>query len=379
MELKIGILLPRSEMFPTLALDFLNGCKLAFKNSMPDGMSQNFIVEGIGNATDSSLLKIAEKFILQEDVDITLAFCGSFYLTDLIQIFNSYKKPLIRIDLGGSVLTKEHLSPYVLHHTLNIWQSAHAAGKYAAHNYGKKVSVMTSIYDGGYHLAASFVKGYTDEGGEISSYYGGPMDYKSENFLTMVEGIREAQPDVIFGLFSFKEGNKIFDVLAKSDLNGKIPILVIPVMTDETINTEDHNIENVHSVASWAFDDENPMMQDFVKDYKKNHEVLPNIIGLLGYEVGLTVTNCITSEGKIASKLSETLQKTNTETPRGKLYYNAMNESQLQTFKLRKFQYNETKYHNTVIDTLDATYSEKLYKDFEELPEPAWQNPYICT
>ena len=100
MKFKIGILLPRSEMFPTLALDFLNGCKLAFKNSLADGMSPDFIVEGIGNATDSSLLKIAEKFILQEEVDITLAFCGSFYLTDLIRIFDSYKKPLIHIDLG---------------------------------------------------------------------------------------------------------------------------------------------------------------------------------------------------------------------------------------------------------------------------------------
>lgn len=48
-------------------------------------------------------------------------------------------------------------------------------------------------------------------------------------------------------------------------------------------------------------------------------------------------------------------------------------------FKLRKFEYNKTKYHNIVIDTLDAAYSEKLYKGFEELPEPTWHNPYACT
>ncbi len=373
------MLLPRSEMFPTLALDFLNGCKLAITNSMPDGIDPKFIVEGIGNATDSSLLKIAEKFILQEVVDITLAFCGSSNLTDLIQIFDNYKKPLIRIDLGGSVLKKDQISPYVLHHTLNMWQSAHAAGKFAAQQKGKKVSIIASMYDGGYHLAASFVKAYTNEGGEVVSYYGGPMDYKSESFSAMVEGIREAQPDVIFGLFSYKEGKKIFDILAKSDLNGKIPILVIPAMTDETIHTEDHMIENVHSIASWAFDDELPEMQNFNKDYKKTHEVLPNIISLLGFEAGLTITHCISSEGKMASKLAEVLQNKTLETPRGKLTYNAMNESQLETFKLRQFHFNKTKYRNAMIDTIDAIYSGKLYEEFQELPEPAWQNPYLCT
>lgn len=379
MDLKIGILLPRSDMFPTLAMDFLNGLKLAFENSSAQGTPPQFIVEGVGNAVDPGLLKTAEKLILQEDVDLTIAFCGYNNLTELVSIFNNYKKPLIRIDLGGTVLTQEQTSPYALHHTLNLWQSAYTAGTYVPENLGKRVSVIASIYDGGYHLAAGFVKGLADAGGEVCSYYGGPMDYKSESFSAMVEEIREAKPEVIFGLFSYKEGKKIFDVLAKSDLNGKVPILVIPVMTDETINTENYKLEKVYSIASWAFDDENPEMRNFVAAYEKLHEAVPNIISLLGYEAGLTVSSCISSEGKIAAKLSESLQNKAIATPRGELNYNAMNESQLEAFKLRKFQFNETKYHNTVIDSIGAAVSEKLYQDFQELPEPAWQNPYICT
>ena len=379
MTLNIGILLPQSEMYPTLALDFLNGCKLALKNSLPDGIEPNFSIEVIGNAAEESLLKIAEKLVLQEEVDITLAFCGSRHLNEFISIFGNYKKPLIRIDLGGGVLTKGQVNPYVLHHTLNVWQSAHAAGKYAVEKYGKKVSVISSIYDGGYHMSANFVKAYTDLGGEVSSFYVSPMDYKKENFSVMIEGIQEAQPDVIFGIFSYKEANKVFGVLAKSDINGKIPLLVIPLMTDETINTEDHNINMVESIASWAFDEETKEMQEYTQKHKEAYEDAPNIIGLLGYEVGLTLLACISSEGKIASNLSQTLLNKTINTPRGPLKYNKMNESQIEKFKLRKFQFNETKYHNTVVDTLDASYSEELYKEFEGLPEPAWHNPYICT
>ena len=133
-------------------------------------------------------------------------------------------------------------------------------------------------------MAASFVKAYTDEGGVVSSYYASPMDYKTESFSAMAEGIRKAQPDVIFGIFSYKEGNKIFEVLSKSDLNGKIPMLVIPLMTDETINTENYNIEMVQSIASWAFDEETKEMQDFIEKYEKAHEDSPNIIALLGFK-----------------------------------------------------------------------------------------------
>lgn len=376
---KISILLPRSDMYPTLAMDFINGFKLSLNKTMAHGLTPQIILESVGNAADDNLLKVAEKMILQEEVDLTITFCSVYKLRELVTIFHNYKKPLIHVDLGGSVLKKEHLSPYVLHHTLNLWQSTYAAGIYAANNFGKKAAVIASFYDGGYQLSEGFVRGFTNEGGTIVNYYVGPMDYKAETFDGMIQGIEEAKPDVIFALFSYNEGKKIFDKLAKSILNGSIPIMVIPLMTDETINTENYEIENVHSIASWSFDDETSLMQDFLKDFKESYEENPNIMGLLGFEVGLTVASCVSSEGKIAAKLKNTLQQKTINSPRGILKYNDLNESQVARFKLRKFQFNKTEYHNKVVDTHDASFSEKLYDEFEKLPYTGWQNPYICT
>jgi branched-chain amino acid transport system substrate-binding protein len=379
MQLKIGVLLPRSEMFPTLAMDFLNGLKLVMNSGMPQGIDPVLLVEGIGNAVDESLLKTAEKLILQEDVAVTLAFCGNNQLIEFVSIFNNYKKPLIHIDLGGSVLKEEEQSPYVLHHTLNIWQSAYASGQYAARKFGKKGVVVSSIYDGGYHMAATFNGGFESEGGTVAHFYVAPMDYKSETYETMVEGIKETSPDVIFAIFSFKEGQKVFDVIANSEFNGKIPILTIPLMTDESFNTRDHKVEEVLSIANWSFDDENEEMKQFTSEYTKAHDEAPNVISLLGYEIGLTISNSVSSEGKVASKMGETLQNKKINTPRGILSYNHRNESELDTFKVRKFEYNQTGYHNTVIDTIDASFSGSLYEVFKDLPNAGWQNPYICT
>ncbi|MEM7185976.1 MAG: ABC transporter substrate-binding protein [Bacteroidota bacterium] len=379
MNLKIGILLPRSDMFPTLAMDFLNGLKMVLSKELPEGVDPEYIVESVGNAVDESMLKIAEKLILQENVAVTLAFCGSNRLAEFITIFNNYKKPLVRIDLGGSVLKQDEWGPYVLHHTLNVWQSAYAAGIYAAKNLGKKGMVISSMYDGGYHMATTFNTGFVSEGGSVVQFYVAPMDYKSETYEAMIQGIAESEPEVIYAIFSYKEAQKVFDVLAKSEFNGKIPIVTIPLMTDESFLDRNHEISNVISVANWSFDDDNEIMTNFKSAYSAAHNDTPNIMALLGYEVGQSVAACVSSEGIMAAKMGESLQNKKITTPRGTLQYNDRNESLIDSFKVRNFEYNQTGYHNPVIATMEGSVAESLYEAFEELPNAGWQNPYICT
>ena len=379
MGLKIGLLLPRSDMFPTLALDFLNGLKLLFNKSDTNINFPQFFIEGIGNATDDSLLRIAEKMILQEDVDLTISFCSIFKLKELVAIFNSYKKPLIHLDLGGNVFKKEHISEYVLHHTINLCQSSYVSGVYAAKVYGKNAALAVSFYDGGYHIAESFVKGFTENGGSIVYNYVSPMDYKSESYETMVQGIETSKPDVIFTLFSYKEATKVFETLSKSKLNGKIPFLAIPLMTDEVYNTKNHQLKNVYSIASWSLDEETAEMKNYSSLYQEKYKNNPNIFSLLGFETGLIIDKNLNAKGEIPSKISESVKLNDIQTPRGKLTFNSFNDSQITQFKLREFKFSNTNYQNIVIENIDASISENLNQKFEEFPLTGWQNPYICT
>lgn len=366
-------------MFPTLARDFLNGLNLSFKG-LEDGQTPpDLRVEGIGSATGEIAVRAAERMVLQENVDLTLSFCGTHGLGSLTQFFDSYKKPLVHLDLGGNLLRKEHKSPYVLHHTLNLCQAAYNAGKYAVQKYGKKGAMAASFYDGGYHLSYSFVQGFTDHGGEIVYNYVSPLDYKNESFESLIAGLKEHKPDVVFTLFSFKEGAKVCKVLASSGLNDTIPCVAVPLLTDEYFNKENYHLDNMVSVASWSFDDEAEFMQTFLENYRKEHAEPPNIFGLLGYETGLLINHCLMTEGSIPAQIGEFFMNKTLETPRGPLVFNAYHDSYLKNLKVRKFQYNQTKYHNWVIDNLESIPPEELYQAGEELPYSGWQNPYICT
>lgn len=379
MQLTIGLLLPRSDMYPRLAMDFLNGFKHTFQKFEERVESPKLIIESTGTASDANLVKLAEKMILQENVDITISFCGTNLLEEFVAVFNNYKKPLIHVDLGGAFLKKSYKNPYVLHHTLMLCQSSYLAGKHAANSFGKKGYAIASAYDGGYHLSESFTRGFTSEGGVMDKFYVGPMDYKSESFETITKDIEEIKPDVVFAAFSYKEGQKIYSVLANSEMNGQVPIVCIPTMTDETISTENYQVKNIHSMATWSFDNQTPEMEDFRSMYKTTYDENPNIMALLGYEVGLTLAACITSEGKLEKKLEEAVAGKIIETPRGKLHYNKMNEAQVETMKWRAFEYNKEEYHNSVTETFDASFVTELYEEFEALGNVAWHNPYIIT
>jgi ABC-type branched-subunit amino acid transport system substrate-binding protein len=366
-------------MFTTLAMDFLNGLKLAFKTSGGDLLIPKLVIESVGNATGKSLVQTAEKMILQEDVDLTISFCGIFNLKELVGIFNAYKKPLIHVDLGGNVLRKEHISPYVIHHTLNLWQSAYFSGAYAASTLGKNAALAISFYDGGYHLAESFVRGFTENGGNVVYTYVSPMDYKSESFETMIDGIKNASPDFVHLLFSYKEGEKVFDVISKSSLNGKIPFLATPLMTEETAGFDNCNIENVFSISSWDFDEETTLMKNFQTNYSALYNDAPNVISLLGYEVGLTFSICIEKNRGIPPKIGDFVNSLILETPRGELTFSEYNESQVLLYKVRQFLFADNQYKNTVLKTIHLSNQEELYDKFKDLPESGWQNPYIIT
>jgi len=378
MELKIGVLLPKSDMFPRLAIDFLNGFKLSFNPLVDQNYVPKLLIESVGNATDSSLLERVERMLLQEETDVIVCFCSYFMLDSLVTIANSYRKPIVHVTLGARVLKPTHVSPYVLHVSLNLCQTSYLSGQYAAANFGKKAALLSSFYDGGYQLTESFFQGFIDNEGEVVYNYVSPMDYKSETFDSMIEGLKATQPEVLFSVFSYKEGNKVLAKLAQSGLDS-IPTVAIPLMTDESNEVEVQLPENFYSIASWAFGEDLKLMDDFRNSYLSKYNETPNIFSLLGDEVGAILLHCLQNESSIPAQVGTYFSNKTLTTPRGELRFSKYNESIPQYFKLRKLEGTDGNYQNAVQEVLDSSFSDIIYNKMEELPYTGWKNPYICT
>ncbi len=378
MKPKIGILLPRSDMYPALASDYMKGIKQPIKDHDIRNRYE-FLVEGVGTASDEMVLKSAEKLLLQEDAAIVFAFCSHSILDKMVAMFDAYKKPLVHLDLGGNCLQRKQCSAYVAHHSLNLCHLAYASGRYAAHNYGKKALVASSFYDGGYQIHNGFEKGFKDSGGTDVGYFVSAQNYKEQSPEALLARVYEDRPDVIFGLYSYNEGAKMFEVLADRGVTDTIPFMTTPIMTDEFFVTENYNLNSVFSMASWSFDDEDTAMQSWIGEYVGAYEEKPGIFALLGHECQAILKECLADNDRIPKEIGRFLQERSLNTPRGKITFNTYGESQPEYFKLRKFEFNKVQYHNTVVDTIENKNSVLLNEHFEGQQFSGWTNPYICT
>lgn len=372
-------MLPRSDMFPMLAKDFLDTLELSLKQEGGQNIVPEFYIESIGNAAGNKVAQFAEKMLVQNNPDLVVAFCGHANLNELICVFNAYKKPLIHADLGGNVLTNDNAGDYVIHHTLNLWQSAYIAGQYGAGQLGKKAALAVSFYDGGYHHAESFVKGFTENGGKIVNSYVSPMDYKSETFEKMIAGIKAASPDFVFALFSYKEAAKVFEVFARSGLSGKIPILAGPLMVDETAPFTHPQIENVFSVSSWAFGRQADTALDFQKIYSEQFKKQPTVLSLLAYEVGLTIAKLTGTNESFPTEIGGISNELKIISPRGNLMFSKLNESFVKSNFIKQFGGHGEQHVNTTIGDPVFFELETLYEKFEALPHSGWLNPFAIT
>ncbi|NKI31950.1 ABC transporter substrate-binding protein [Croceivirga thetidis] len=371
--MKVAFLLPTSDMYPALAKDFLNGFKMAFVQRED---KFEFVFEGIGKAADDYVVKTAEKLLLQEEVDLTVAFCSFFQLKPLVDKFEQYQSPLIFVDLGGALPKTEHFGQFVLHHSLHLCESAFYAGQYAAKNIGKKGALLASFYDGGYQMAASYVKGFVDSGGEMVYNFVAPMDYHDVDLNIIFQELEESGADVAFTLFSYKEAGHFFEAMAKQKKETLPYMMALPLATDGSMKYTDFGLSQVHSVASWSFDDPNEAMTSFVNSYKDNYQKAPTVFALLGFETALLALSAKRDNRISFEKLKGIEIKTS---PRGVLQINQNNQTSVKKHLLRKFEYNCTEYHNLIEKIVPSEHTGALYDFMEGVPYTGWRNPYICT
>lgn len=337
------------------------------------------LIESIGNACGDSVLKTAEKMILQENVDLTVSFCSIHNLKDLVSIFSAYKKNLIHLDLGGNVLTQEHVNPYVLHHTLNLWQSAYKSGEYAAKNFGKSAAIAASFYDGGYHLVESFVRGFIANGGSVAFSYVAPFYYITETYQALIDSIQNNNPDFVFSLFTYKEEQKVLGILSEKLEDKSLPVICSPLIGLNTETIKEYALENVVSISSWDFTPEEPEMHNFIQAFEKKYNASPNVISLLGFETGLTVLNSVDEEGNLPPELGTYSEDIKIRSPRGELSFNSFHESQTTGYFVSHYDFSKQPYERTALQQIDLNGEESLYDQFKDLPLSGWQNPYIIT
>jgi len=284
--LKIGILTPRSTLYPTMGFDLLNGLKagLVHHNIIQD---ITIFTDNIGFGTDEpEIYTKAEKMLLGDNADVVIACCDSRIATMLQPLFTAAGKLLIVTNMGANLPEDWQAHPTTINHSLNFCFNTSLTGALAATK--GTGALATSYYDAGYNQVYTILTRFQQKGGSI--LYNHVTHLKNEHFtlqpLQQFMASEKGTPNLLC-LFCADMAELFYKAIVPIQQTQEAHLFVSPMMLDENLAKDLHEqvlLKNVQGYLPWLSTFTNINNQTFVAVYQNAQGKRPNVFTLLGWD-----------------------------------------------------------------------------------------------
>jgi len=281
----IGVILPKSSLYPLIGADFIAGIKAGFNYFGNQGVK--IINENAGFGGDEkTVYAIAEKMLIQEDADIVIAFLDHQVAVKIEPLFHSLKRFLLVVDPGAHI-PLEWGDNSGFRFTLSLYTAlaCRLTGRIAAENGAKQNIFATSFYEGGYLQTYAFNRGLEKGGGGI--YYHDIIPFRLETYdvSAVKEVYAHQKPDAILAQFSIEAGSIFFENYRKEGLLENLKVYVSPFMLEEQwLSGITYPGPGMKGVVSWSKNLSNHENQTFITETEAFSGRNANIFTMIGWE-----------------------------------------------------------------------------------------------
>ncbi len=365
----IGVLVPRSNIYPKLARQFLDGIRLAFKNS---NLTIEIIVEPIGFGESTSVIsdKI-QKLELQNQVDFIIGYVGNFGVKSIQDLIIESEIPFLFTNIGGQMVNIKK-SEFLHYHRYGLEQCNTQLGAYMAKYHGKKIAVITSFYNSGYNHYNNFELGLKQYDGEIIHLQINKDDLQEQDIYRFYESVNDVSLDGILVLLNGKETQAFLQVSNQLKLD-KTLIFLLPEFSMEGWKESKVDFDNLFMVSASSSIQINELQNGGRNpDSKQKNVNQHTCFSLLGYECGLIVNYCIESMGHFGQ-----LNKFDLSANAGERILNW--NSKLQGFEtdISIYEYRQFKGLFTT-NPMEHEIEKITETEINNNSVSGWLNPYMC-
>lgn len=369
---RIGLLLPRSTEYPAMGYDILDGMRSRLHTT---GYNEcQFFTENIGFGEDRAVnYSKAEKLLLQDSVDIIVAYCHSFNAESLYQLASSLNKPFLALDAGMQL--PQAVSPNCYHITLQGVDACRIAGNMAGEG-NRSVLMATSFYDGGYRGPWSYDRGLSEAGGSVCGNYVSafkPKEFSIDSYLGLLKNTAAAS---VAACFSTYLAELFFKALREKKQEAvPLPFYCSPFMAEEQLlNKCDFPGGEFYAVVPWSSSLDNPEQKQFLNKIREEKNKTANVFHLLGWEAGIVAAMILQNGMKSMKDFSF-------ESPRGRVtIHPATHYSYAPLYKGRIMGDENGKCVFRIDETIapDADRHVKVMTDQPQSVVSGWRNNYLC-
>jgi branched-chain amino acid transport system substrate-binding protein len=381
---KVGFLLPRSTVYPLAGFDFLDGYKSYLKHlNIEDNIT--IVTENIGFGLDEEeVYSKNEKLLLQENVDVVVAFIDGRCAEMLTPLYNATGKILVLVNIGAHYSFEANSSPNIIHLTFNEAFNCWLTGKLAATENNKIATMATSFYDGGYLHCFAMVNSYNQNGGAITNNF--ISHFKPELFDTTPLELHienNADANTILNLFSGDVAHLLLPALSTMQQKQQINLYFSPMLFDETVKQkmpDKIDIKNAKGFSAWVPNLPNEINIEFKKQFNQLNGREATPFALLGWEAGILLNEIDAAKqlGLSNNDAIKTLQDKKLSSPRGWIELDGQTNQVFSSAYLITCKGN---FELTIEDTMTDIAEEKtkfINTKVDEL-HSSWRNTYLCS
>ncbi len=372
MNLKVGILVPRSDIFPLFPQQIVRGLKMGFEQL---GLTPQFIIEDIGKAVLPDVVLGKANGLLLEEVDITFAWVGRKVADDLKKLYAATQKPLLLMGAGVSVDTEDEmgLAPYVFCNSLDIWQSTSLLGKYVGQHYKGGVLNSIGFFECGYNFSVLFSEGFENEENKIVSTHISKKMEDVDFTETLPQMMEQVNPDMLTAFYSGMDAEKFYNLCVASGITKGLPVITLGIGSLPYKNTD----YPVICAQCWDERFDNEANQIFVSSFVKKHKINPDVYAMIAYETAFaaaTVISKSTNDDFDALAFCDALQRSETNGPRGVLTFDSTTQKNV-SFPTIISDGDKT----TAVAPYTADEIKAFMDDYATRIQAGWFNPYPCA
>ena len=358
--LKIGVLLPYSDIYAVLGESITDAMRLYFEQNGNElaGREIELITEDTEISPDVAQQK-AIKLVEQDEVDFVTGIVSSGVIMALRDYFHDNQKLLICSNAGANPISRGAKTPYIWRTSFTNWMAPYSMGGWAAENVGTRAIISIPDYAAGENNVTGFTHSFEAAGGEVIAVQRTPFPNMGDTAPFMAE-LADSGADMVYSFYS--GGAAVTFVRAYSDFGLDLPMLCAGFMVEEDVlPAEGEAALGIRSTLHWSYVLDNPENNQFKADFREMTGRDADVFAVQGWDTARVIAQMLERvEGDTTDvdAMIEALDGISFDSPRGPFTLDANSQAPKNNMYLREVQ------------DVDGTLRNVILENFGEIVDP---------
>ncbi|PYM39677.1 MAG: ABC transporter substrate-binding protein [Candidatus Rokuibacteriota bacterium] len=355
--LKIGLLLPYSNVYAVLGESITDGLSLVFERAgwTVAGRRVELIKED-DEVNPQVGLRKAKKLIESDGVDFLVGPVSSGVLAAIRDTVHQARQILIVANAGNDEISRDRCSRYIFRASFSNWQPNAPMGSWVAAHVAKEAYLVAPKYAAGFDMMRAFKETFVAAGGKVvgEDYTPFPVN---EDFAPFLTKINQAAPKVVYAFFSGSQAVRFVRQYDEFGLRARSKLCGAGFLTEsDVLPAQGQSALGIITGHFYSTLLDNPANKAFVRAFRAKYARTPDGFAVQGYDSAQVIAHGLTATGgdtRDKDRLLEALRGVEFDSPRGRFRFDPRTQNVIQPFiYVREVREVDGELANVVVDRI---------------------------